>query len=49
MDWSPEQVSVVYTRLDYPISHEWIYSYVLTNFYGGDGVFTHPRNQLLMP
>lgn len=46
MDWSPEQISAICTRIGYPVSHEWIYNYVLADFYGGGGLFTHLRHRL---
>ena len=46
MDWSPEQISAICTRIGYPVSHEWIYNFVLADFYGGGGLFTHLRHRL---
>ncbi len=46
MDWSPEQISAIFTRIGYPVSHEWIYNFVLADFYGGGGLFTHLRHRL---
>lgn len=45
MDWSPEQILAICTRIGYPVGHEWIYNYVLADFYGG-GLFTHLRHRL---
>ena len=46
MDWSPEQISAICTRKGYPVSHEWIYNFVLADFYGGGGLLTHLRHRL---
>lgn len=46
MDWSPEQISAICTRIGYPVSHEWIYNYVLADFHGGGGLFKHLRQRL---
>lgn len=26
LDWSPEQISVICSRIGFPVSHEWIYN-----------------------
>ena len=46
MDWSPEQISAICARMGYPVSHEWIYNYVLADFYCGGDLFTHLRHRL---
>ena len=42
----PGAISAVCTRIGYPVSHEWIYKYVLADFHGGGGLFTHLRHRL---
>lgn len=46
MDWSPEQISAICARMGYPVSQEWIYNYVLADFYRWGGLFTHLRHRL---
>lgn len=46
LDWSPEQVSAICSRIGYPVSHEWIYNYELADFNGGGSLFTHLRHRL---
>ncbi len=46
LDWSPEQISAICTRIGYTVSHEWIYSYVLADFNEGGALFTHLRHRL---
>ena len=46
LDWSPEQISAISTRIGYPVSHEWIYNYVLADFNAGGTLFAHLRHRL---
>ncbi len=46
LDWSPEQVSAICKRIGRPVSHEWIYTYVLANFKQGGNLYLHLRHRL---
>jgi IS30 family transposase len=46
LDWSPEQISAICTRLGYSVSHEWIYNYVRADFNNGGSLFKHLRHKL---
>lgn len=46
LDWSPEQISAICTRIGFPVSHEWIYNYVLADFNDGGSLFAHLRYRL---
>lgn len=44
VDWSPEQISHVSTRLGMPVSHEWIYQYVATDKATGGKLYKSLRH-----
>ena len=41
--WSPEQISAVCKRIGSPVSHEWIYQYVLADKARGGELYKHLR------
>lgn len=45
-DWSPEQISAVCKRIGRPVSHEWIYSYIIRDFKRGGQLHKHLRHRL---
>lgn len=45
-DWSPEQISAICKRIRLPVSHEWIYTLVLTDYENGGKLYKHLRHQL---
>ncbi|RAJ99006.1 IS30 family transposase [Aliidiomarina maris] len=46
LNWSPEQILAICTRLGYSVSHEWIYNYVRADFNNGGSLFEHLRHKL---
>jgi IS30 family transposase len=46
LDWSPEQISAICKRIGRPVSHEWIYKLVLTDYENGGKLYKHLRHQL---
>ncbi len=40
-DWSPEQISNVFTQLDQAVSHEWIYRFVAQDKRSGGKLYRH--------
>lgn len=42
-EWSPEQISAIATRIDHPVSHEWIYCYVARDKASGGQLYRHLR------
>src|SRR5690554_3818671 len=45
-DWSPEQISAVCKRIGRPVSHEWIYTYIIRDFKRGGQLHKHLRHRL---
>lgn len=43
IDWSPEQIASILTRLGEPVSHEWIYRYVAVDKRHGGQLYRHLR------
>ncbi|CAG8998976.1 MAG: IS30 family transposase ISSde3 [Candidatus Celerinatantimonas neptuna] len=43
IDWSPEQIARVLTRVEAPVSHEWIYRYIAQDKRQGGQLYRHLR------